>query len=260
MMRQLTPSPVHRRMNALLVLDDGRAAARVAASLFIDVETVREQRRLYVTSGVTGVERLNYERSDAGLIPERLKSQGAELDACLYITAKAACAFVERAVAVIYTPHAIAKLLKRLGSVYKMSKRCRRKRTKSYSESSRKISTGPLMKAANDDTPLYFVDGTHASYTAHTACGWIRKGETRELKSNHGRLNIGINDALSWPGREFVHRQGGRITSAKMVLLFEDLQARHRTATAIGWSLTTPGTIIPKNSTHGWRATIAVLN
>jgi hypothetical protein len=29
---------------------------------------------------------------------------------------------------------------------------------------------------------LYFVDGTHPSYTAHAAYGWIRKGKTWELK------------------------------------------------------------------------------
>src|SRR5882757_2932951 len=42
MMRQQTPSPVHRRMNALLLLDDGWTAERVAAALFIDADTVRE--------------------------------------------------------------------------------------------------------------------------------------------------------------------------------------------------------------------------
>ena len=64
MMRRQTPSPVHRRMNALLLLDDGWAAERVAAALFIDVETVREHRRLYETSGVTGIERLNYQAAN----------------------------------------------------------------------------------------------------------------------------------------------------------------------------------------------------
>jgi hypothetical protein len=70
-------------------------------------------------------------------------------------------------------------------------------------------------------------------YTAHSACGWIRKGETRELKSNHGRSNVSTNGALSWPVREFVHRQAGRIITAAMIVLFEDLQARHSTVTAI---------------------------
>jgi hypothetical protein len=37
MMRRQTPSPVHRRMNALLLLDDGWAVERVAAAL-LEVE------------------------------------------------------------------------------------------------------------------------------------------------------------------------------------------------------------------------------
>ena len=233
MMRCQTPSPVHRRMNTLLLLDDGWAAERVAEVLFIDVETVREHRRLYQASGITGVERLKYQGAEPSLNPEQLKALGTELDARLYTTAKAVCAFVERTFNVEYTPHALAKLLKRLGFVYKMPKKVPAKADEDAQRKFVEEILGPLMKAANDDTPLYFVDGTHPSYTAHAAYGWIRKGETRELKSNHGRQNISINGALSWPGREFVHRQTGRITSAEMILLFEDLQARHPTASAI---------------------------
>jgi transposase len=233
MMRRQTPSPVHRRMNALLLLDDGWTVERVAEVLFIDAETVREHRRLYQASGVTGIERLKYEGGEPALNAEQLAVLGAELDTRLYMTAKAVCAFVERTFEVTYTPHAMAKLLKRLGFVYKMPKSVPAKANEDAQRKYVAEILGPLMKAANDDTPLYFVDGTHPSYTAHAAYGWIRKGETRELKSNHGRTNISINGALSWPGRDFVHRQAERITSAEMILLFQDLQARHPTASAI---------------------------
>src|SRR4029077_693347 len=87
MMRRQTPSPVHRRMNALLLLDDGWTAERVADALFIDAETVREHRRLYQASGVAGLERLHYEGADAALNDDQLASLGAELDARLYMTA-----------------------------------------------------------------------------------------------------------------------------------------------------------------------------
>src|SRR6185312_3502180 len=60
-----------------------------------------------------------------------------------------------------------------------------------------------------------------------------RKGQTRELKSNHGRVNVNINGALSWPDRDIVHRRAEKITSAEMIKLFDDLQARHPRATAI---------------------------
>jgi transposase len=232
-MRHLTPSLVHRRMNALLLLDDGWAAERVADVLFIDAETVREHRRRYQVGGVAGVEQLKFEGSDPALSPEQLKTLGAELDAALDASAKEICAFVPRRFAVSDTPHAMAKLLKRLGFVYKKPKCVPAKANEPAQRAFVAEILGPLMAQASDKTPLYFVDGTHPSDTAHAAYGWIRKGQTRELKSNHGRTNININGALSWPGREFVHRQTGRITSAEMILLFEDLQAKHPTASAI---------------------------
>jgi transposase len=111
MMRCQTPSTVHRRMNALLLLDDGWAAERVAEALFIDAETVREHRRLYETSGVAGVERLNYEGSDPALSQEQLVALGRELDGRLHATAKAVCDFVWRTFEVGYTPNAMTKLL-----------------------------------------------------------------------------------------------------------------------------------------------------
>ena len=233
MMRRQTPSPVHRRMNALLLLDDGLTAEQVAKVLYIDAETVREHRRRYQASGVAGLERLHYEGAASDLNEEQLAALGAELDAHLYMTAAAVCAFVQRTYGGSYTPHAMAKLLNRLGFVYKMPKKVPAKADEAVQRQFVDQVLGPAMQAANDDTPLYFADGTHPSYTAHAACGWIRKGETRELKSNHGRTNVSINGALSWPGREFVHRQTGRITSAEMILLLQDLEARHPTASAI---------------------------
>jgi transposase len=232
-MRQHTPSPVHRRMNALLLLDDGWSVERVSAALFIDAETVREHRRLYQSGGTSGIGQLRHRGGEPALRPEQLRALTVELDTRLYRTAKAVCRFVSNAFEVAYTAHAMAKLLKRLGYVYKKPKKVPAKANEEVQRTFVAEVLAPLMAAANDDTPLYFVDGTHPSYTAHAAYGWIRRGETRELKSNHGRTNLNINGALSWPEREFVHRQVDLITSAEMILLFRDLQARHPTATAI---------------------------
>jgi hypothetical protein len=102
MIRRLTPRPVHRRMNTLLLLDHGWAAAKV---LFIGVETVREHHRLYKTSGVAGVERLKYEGAGQARSREQFEALGAEQGAHLYLTAISVCAFVEQNFAVTHTPH-----------------------------------------------------------------------------------------------------------------------------------------------------------
>jgi transposase len=233
MMRRLTPSPVHRRLNALLLLDDGWSADRVAEALYIDPETVREHRRLYQSAGIAGLERLRYEGSDPALAAEQLSKLAVELEAQLYMTAAAVADYVKRTFEVEYTPHAMAKLLNRLGFVYKKPKPVPAKANAEEQQRFFVETLQPLMASANDDNPLYFVDGTHPSYTAHPGYGWIRKGQTRELKSNHGRVNVNINGALSWPGLDVVHRQAEKITSAEMIKLFDDLQARHTAATAI---------------------------
>jgi len=233
MMRRHTPSPVHRRMNALLLLDDGWAAERVAEALFIDAETVREHRRLYETAGIAGLERLNYEGSDPALNEAQLGALKAEPDAHLYMRSKEVCDFVQRRFGVDYTPNAMTKLLKRLGFVYKKPKCVPAKADAVAQKQFAKETLLPLMAQANVDNPLYFVDGMHPSYSAHPGFGWIRRGVTRELKSNHGRVNVNINGALSWPDREVVHLEAEKITSEAMIALFETLAARHPTATAI---------------------------
>ena len=237
MLRRHTNSAVHRRMNALLLLDDGWTAERVAEALFIDAETVREHRRRYQADGRKGIEHLAY----AGHAPVLTEAQDtalkAELSARLYMTAKAVCGFAAERFGVTYTPHAMARLLGRMGFVWKRPKCIPAKADAAAQRAFLESTLAPLMAAAEADParrPLYFVDATHPAYDAHPACGWIRRGTTRTLKSNHGRVNVTMNGALSWPGREVVTREADRITGAEMIALFQDLAARHPQAEAIG--------------------------
>ena len=122
MMRRQTVSAVHRRMNVLLLLDDGWSAERIAEALYIDAETVREHRRLYERGGVAGIERLSDAGREAELGAEQCAALTAELSQRLYMTAKEVCRFVRSRFAVRYTPNGMTKLLKRLGFVYKKPK------------------------------------------------------------------------------------------------------------------------------------------
>jgi transposase len=127
----------------------------------------------------------------------------------------------------------MTKPLKRLGFVYTKPKCVPAKADAAVQKQFATETLLPLMSQANADTPLYFVDGMHPSYTAHPAFGWIRRGVTCELKSNHGRVNVNINCALSWPDREVVDLEAKKITTEAMIALFNRLAAPHPTATAI---------------------------
>jgi transposase len=222
-------------MNALLLLDDDWTAERVAEALFIAAETARAHRRLYASGGRAGVERLAY----AGHAPLLSQGQAAELSAELsgrvYLTAKAVCGFVAARFDLAYTPHAMARLLGRLGYVWKRPKVVP---AKADAQAQRAFLDGtvlPLMAAAEADptTPLLFVDATHPAYDAHPASGWIRRGERATLPSKHGRVNATLNGALSWPAREVITREAKKITGPEMVAFFAEIEARYPAARTI---------------------------
>lgn len=233
LMRRQMNSAVHRRMNVLLLLDDGWTPHRIAVALYLDESTVGEHRRLYLDQGRTGVESLAY----AGRVSRLSADQRATLAAWVTNevpqTAKAVCAQVEAAFGVSYAVHAMARLLGQLGFVFKKPKCVPAKADATIQQEFLDTILAPLMQAAGPDAPLYFVDGCHPSYTGRPAHGWIRRGTTVELKSNHGRTRINLNGALSWPARSLVHRQEERITSAAMIRLFADLAALHPEAETI---------------------------
>jgi transposase len=234
-LRRQGNSAVHRRMNALLLLDDGWTAERVAEALFIDAETVRAHRRLYRAGGRAGVERLAYVGHAPVLSAAQAAELSAELSGRIYLTAKAVCRFVAARFGLTYTPHAMARLLGRLGYVWKRPKVVP---AKADAQAQRAFLDGvllPLMAEAEADpaSPLLFVDATHPAYDAHPASGWIRRGERAVLPSNHGRVNVTLNGALSWPERTVITREATKITGPEMVAFFAQIEARHPAARRI---------------------------
>lgn len=122
MMRRQLNSAVHRRTNALLLPDDGWTSKRVAEALFIDAETVREHRRLYASAGRGRIERLAYTGHAPVLTAEQSAELAAELSARVNLSAKAVCGLVAERFDLFYTPNAMAKLLGRMGFVWKRPK------------------------------------------------------------------------------------------------------------------------------------------
>jgi transposase len=233
MMRRQMNSAVHRRMNVLLLLDDGWEPQRIAVALFLDETTVALHRRRYEQEGRTGIERLDYGGRASRLTHEQEQAMCAYVDACVPLAAKEVCAFAWRSFGIAYTPHAMAKLLQRLGFVHKKPKGVPAKADEAAQRAFVAKTLLPLMQAASEQAPLYFVDATHPAYTSRPAHGWMRRGLTRELRSNHGRVHLNINGALCWHDRTIVHRQEEKITSAAMIALLEDVAARHPDAATI---------------------------
>lgn len=188
--------------------------------------------------GRAGVESLSYAGASSPLRRSQFEALSAWVDETVPQTSGEACRFVEARFGVAYTPNAMSKLLKRLGFVHKKPKNVPAKNVPAKADAALQRqfvaeTLKPLMDAAEPGCPVYFVDATHPSYTGRPAHGWIRRGRSVELKSNHGRSRINISGALAWPSRQLVWREEELITSAAMIRLFDDLQRKHEQAACI---------------------------
>ncbi len=237
MMRRQTNSAVHRRMNVLLLLDDGLSVAEIARVLYLDEGTVRAHRELYERDGRSGVERLAYDGRAPEMSPHQEQVVVAHFSGRVVANTKEFCAFVKARFGLVYTPNAMTKCVKRLGFVYKKPKCVPAKADARVQRRFARNVLLPLMRAANADRPLYFADATHPAYAGRPAHGWMRKDERCELKSNHGRVNVNINGALCWHDRTLISLQVEKVTSAAMIALFEKIAARHRRARIIDVAL-----------------------
>jgi transposase len=212
------PALEHRRMNVLLVLDDGWDVARVAEALFLDGRTVEEYRRLYEASGASGVGTLGYKGHPfSQMTAAELTALKAQLTEQMYLTSQAVCAYVEKTFGHIYTPNAMTKRLKRLGFSYKKPKRFPAKADRAAQAAFLKETLEPLVAQASEDTPLYFMDAVHAQHNSVPAYGWFLKGEETFLKSNAGRSRVSINGAFCLHDKSVVYRQDERINGVSNV-------------------------------------------
>jgi transposase len=200
------PALEHRRMNALLLLDDGWEVARVAEALFLDVRTVEEYRRLYKASGAFAIGTLGYKGHPFSQMAEpELFALKAHMAEQMYMTSQAVCAYVEKTFGRVYTPNAMTKLLKRLGFSYKKPKRFPAKADSEAQATFLKETLEPLVAQASENTPLYFMDAVHAQHNSVPAYGWFLKGEERFLKSNAGRTRVSINGAFCLHDKSVTH-------------------------------------------------------
>lgn len=106
-------------MNALLLLDDGWTAGRVAGALFIGAEAVHAHRRLHAARGRSGAEGLACVGHAAVLDEAQAAELSAELSGRVCLTAAAVCGFVAARFGLASAPYAMARLLGRPGHVWK---------------------------------------------------------------------------------------------------------------------------------------------
>jgi transposase len=220
------------RIKAVVLLATGWTAEEVAEVLQVDANTVRNHFNRYHQGGLKALGHVAFRGSCCALGDDQLALLDLHLQEHLYLTAKAVARWVEATFGVSYTESGMTALLHRLGYVYKKPKLVPGKADPEAQEQFL-AEYEKLKQDKGEEDPVYFMDASHPQHNPVLACGWIKRGEDRNVRSNTGRRRVNINGAIDLERLEPVVRFDETIDANSTIALFEQLEALNLAATWI---------------------------
>lgn len=220
--RQLHRSCSKRRfadkLKSILLLDDGFSCVEVGRILLLDDDTVRQYREKYLNRGAESLLTDNNKGTSLYLSTTELEELENHIEINTYQDSKGIIVWIAEKFDITYTPSGITSLLDRMGFVYKkpVLAPCKadieKQKTfvKKYQE---------IKENLKEEDQLYFVDGVHPQHNTIATFGWIKKGQTKHLKTNNGRQRTNINGALNLKTKEVLYVEDDRINSQTMIAL-----------------------------------------
>jgi len=134
-----------------------------------------------------------------------LKRVHSELDTKIHQTTHAVIEFVLDNFGLKYSPSGMRDLLHREGYTFKK----------------------PKWVPGNPDAEALFIDAVHPEHNAMAGYGWIKKGETRQLKTNSGRQRLNLHGAINAETMEMTLIESETINRDSTVQLLEILDRKY---------------------------------
>ncbi len=220
------------RIKAVVLLATGWTAEQVAEALLIDPNTVRNHFKRYQQNGLDALGHVAFRGSECLLDEEQSAVLDLHLQTHLYTTAKAIAAWVEKTFGASYTDSGMTALLHRLGYVYKKPKLVPGKADPAAQEEFL-LKYEELKQNRGKDDPICYMDAVHPQHNPVISCGWIKRGEDHDIRSNTGRRRVNINGAIDLELLEPVVRFDDTINADSTIALFEQLEQVNLVATWI---------------------------
>ena len=213
------------KLKAILMLNDGFSCVEVGKILLLDDDTIRTYRTIYLNQGAKALLSDNNNGTKAFVSSKQLDALEKHLTQNVYADSKGIVVWVEKEFGIKYTASGINSLLKRLGFVYKkpVLTPCKaniekqEEFVKQYKE---------LKENLEPQDQIYFMDGVHPQHNTLACYGWIKKGQTKHLKTNNGRKRTNINGALNLATKELFYVEDKRINSQTMIALLEQILSK----------------------------------
>lgn len=215
------------RLKALLLLDKGFSCVEVGDLLLLDDDTIRTYRTSYLTDGLQVLISTNNKGTKSLLSDQQLVDLEAHITQNVYGNSKGIVTWIKKQFNIDYSASGINALLDRLGFVYKKPVLTPCKANVEKQEEF--VAQYEVLKASlKQEDQIYFMDGVHPQHNTMASYGWIKKGQTKHLKTNNGRKRTNINGALNLETKALFYIEDDRINSQTMIALLNQIQEKQK--------------------------------
>jgi len=211
----------------IILYDDGLSIPKIASLFYLDEETIRSYIESFKNDGIPDLKIFKYKGKETSLNKEQLDELKLHLSSKIYLKSEDICHYVTEEYGVTYKRKGMAKLLKRIGFVYKKPKVVPGKADGKAQEEFLKNVLEPCLKKASDEHPVYFSDAVHPTHNVLPHYGWILKGSDKAIKTNSGRQRVNINGAICFHTNDVVYREDETINRDSTVSLLGKIRSKH---------------------------------
>lgn len=220
------------RIHAVILLGTGYTLKKVKEVLFIDDETLRNYVGTYRTDGIPGLLSDNHNGKSCQLSHEQIDLLCKELETNIHLTTASVSHFVFEKFDVKYTTTGMRDLLHRLNYVYKKPKLVPGKPDIEAQEIF-VAQYDKFMESKPDNVAVVFIDAVHPEHNTLAAYGWIKRGDTRELKTNSGRQRLNLHGAINAETHEITIIESETIDADSTITLLSTIDEKYSSASVI---------------------------
>ena len=232
MRRQSEEHGVARRVNAILLLDDGWDYEQIAIALYISEGTVREWRKHFENGGLDELTTFDWQGGQSRL------SQAEETELTVWLRenlcrdTKEVRAHIGNKYDQTYSHSGCIKLMHRLGFEYVKPMRvpavADEEKQREYIENYKQ-----LQRHMPEDVAIYFGDAVHPEHQSRPAHGWFFKGEKVAVKSSSGRKRVNIHGAVNLENFDFQFVESVTVDADSTIALLKKIEAANRTKSGL---------------------------
>ena len=230
--RRKVDALVWKRARAFLLLDAGYDAKLVCEILDIGPTVLPEWQFAFAGAGLTFFGLKGYSQRQGHLSVEQEQVLKARFTDHPARNVDEICAYVLAEYDQSYSPSGAAKLMRRLGFVYKKPQLLPAQADEAK-QAAFIAQYEALMTGLGANEMVVFSDAVHPEHQSRPAHGWFPKGQKTALKATSGRKRLNIQGALDLETFQFTFVEGEKINAQTTRQMLEKLERNNPTMTAI---------------------------